>query len=58
MVKAAEVIDNQEDEIGQVIREEIDCSPCQTKTCPTDHRCMTMISPKKVAQACMELIKG
>ncbi|MHC4269260.1 MAG: lipopolysaccharide heptosyltransferase II [Planctomycetota bacterium] len=44
-------------EIGEVIREDVDCSPCHIKTCPTDHRCMTLISPEKVAQACMELIK-
>ncbi|MFQ5685158.1 MAG: lipopolysaccharide heptosyltransferase II [Candidatus Scalindua sp.] len=44
-------------EIGKVIREDVDCSPCHIKTCPTDHRCMTMISPEKVAQACMDLLK-
>ena len=44
-------------EIGKVIREDVDCSPCHIKTCPTDHRCMTMISPEKVVQACMGLIK-
>ena len=25
-------------EIGKVIREEVDCSPCHIKTCPTDHQ--------------------
>ena len=44
-------------EIGKVIREDVDCSPCHIKTCPTDHRCMTMISPEKVVQACMDLIR-
>ncbi len=44
-------------EIGKVIREDVDCSPCHIKTCPTDHRCMTMISPGKVVQACMDLIR-
>ncbi len=44
-------------EIGNVIREDVDCSPCHLKTCPTDHRCMTMISPEKVTQACMDLIE-
>lgn len=43
-------------EIGTVIREDSDCSPCHTKTCPTDHRCMTMIKPEKVVQACMDLL--
>ena len=44
-------------EIGNVIREDVDCSPCHLKTCPTDHRCMTMISPEKVTQACMDLLE-
>ncbi len=45
-------------DIGKVIREDVDCSPCHIKTCPTDHRCMTMISPEEVVQACMKYIKG
>ncbi len=44
-------------EIGEVMREDVECSPCHIKACPTDHRCMTMISPERVVQACMELIK-
>ena len=44
-------------EVGRVIREDVDCSPCHIKTCPTDHRCMVMISPEKVVQACLDLIK-
>lgn len=44
-------------EIGKVIRENVDCSPCHIKTCPTDHRCMTMISPEKVVETCMDLIE-
>jgi heptosyltransferase II len=43
-------------EIGKVIREDVDCSPCQLKTCPTDHRCMTMISPEKVLQTCVDVL--
>lgn len=45
-------------ETGEVIREDIDCSPCHIKICPTDHRCMTMISPEKVVKAGMELINS
>ena len=45
-------------EIGKVIREDVDCSPCHIKICPTDHRCMTMISPEKVVQSCFSLING
>ncbi len=44
-------------EIGKVIREDVDCSPCHIKTCPTDHRCMTRISPEEVVQTCMDLIR-
>jgi heptosyltransferase-2 len=43
-------------EIGKVIRENVDCSPCQLKTCPTDRRCMTLISPEKVVHACVEVL--
>ena len=44
-------------ETGKVVREDIECSPCQLKTCPTDRRCMTMITPEKVVQTCTELIR-
>ncbi|MGR3174098.1 MAG: lipopolysaccharide heptosyltransferase II [Candidatus Scalindua sp.] len=45
-------------EIGRVIREDIDCSPCQLKTCPTDRRCMTRISPEKVVKTCIEVLNS
>lgn len=41
---------------GKVIREDIECSPCQLKTCPTDRRCMTMITPEKVVQTCIDVL--
>lgn len=47
-----------ESEIGDVIREEVDCSPCHLKTCPTDHRCMTEISPEKVVDTCMRVLEN
>ncbi len=43
-------------ETGKVIREDIECSPCQLKTCPTDRRCMTMITPEKVVQTCVDVL--
>ena len=43
-------------ETGKVIREDIECSPCQLKTCPTDRRCMTMITPEKVVQTCIDVL--
>ncbi|MCP5004196.1 MAG: lipopolysaccharide heptosyltransferase II [Planctomycetes bacterium] len=45
-----------EHEIGTVIREEVDCSACHLKTCPTDHRCMTQILPEKVVRASMHIL--
>lgn len=47
-------------EIGEVIREPVDCSPytwpCQLKECPIDHRCMTSISVERVAAACERVL--
>jgi heptosyltransferase-2 len=43
-------------EIGSVIREDIDCSPCQLKTCPADRRCMTRITPEKVVRTCVDVL--
>jgi len=43
-------------ETGKVIREDTECSPCQLKTCPTDRRCMTSITPEKVVQTCIDIL--
>lgn len=40
-----------------VLREELDCSPCHLRECPTDHKCMKLITPQKVLTTCDELIK-
>jgi heptosyltransferase-2 len=32
------------------------CGPCQKKTCPLDHRCITRISPALVYEAAMQLL--
>jgi len=32
------------------------CGPCQKKTCPLDHRCMTRLSPAMVYDAAVELL--
>jgi heptosyltransferase II len=32
------------------------CGPCQKKTCPLDHRCMTRVTPAMVYNAAMELL--
>jgi heptosyltransferase-2 len=41
-----------------VIRTEAACSPCHKKTCPTDHRCMTQITPRMVFDAGEKLLNG
>jgi heptosyltransferase-2 len=42
----------------RVLRREIPCSPCQLKTCPIDHRCMTGLHPDLVITAAGELLLG
>lgn len=32
------------------------CGPCQKKTCPLDHRCMTRLTPAMVWDACIGLL--
>ena len=34
------------------------CGPCQKKTCPLDHRCMTRVTPGMVFDASAELLGG
>lgn len=33
------------------LQEQVDCGPCQLRTCPLDHRCMTQLSPATVLRA-------
>ena len=40
----------------RLLREELECSPCHLKVCPTDHRCMRNISAEKVLRACEEFL--
>jgi heptosyltransferase-2 len=32
----------------RLLREDVECSPCQLKVCPIDHRCMTRLRPSRV----------
>src|ERR1043166_6652687 len=36
---------------SEVIRRDVDCSPCMLRDCPIDHRCMTRISVDEVFEA-------
>lgn len=40
-----------------VFRQDMDCSPCHKKICPTDHRCMKDITPDKVFEGVKKLLK-
>jgi heptosyltransferase II len=33
---------------AEIIRKEVDCSPCMLRDCPIDHRCMTRISADEI----------
>ena len=43
--------------LAKVVREQVECSPCLKRECPIDHRCMTRVSAKRVADAALELLK-
>ncbi|MFQ5514521.1 MAG: lipopolysaccharide heptosyltransferase II [Myxococcota bacterium] len=34
----------------RLLREPVECSPCQLKVCPIDHRCMTRLRPSRVLE--------
>ncbi len=38
------------------VMEKVFCGPCQLKTCPLDHRCMTRISPARVTREATHLL--
>jgi heptosyltransferase-2 len=35
-------------EIADIIRVNVECSPCMLRDCPIDHRCMTRVAPEAV----------
>jgi heptosyltransferase-2 len=37
-----------------VLREPVDCAPCNKRTCPIDHRCLVRITPERVMAAVRE----
>jgi heptosyltransferase-2 len=41
-----------------VVRSGVECSPCQRKVCPIDHRCMTRLEPAHVFAAVRRLLSG
>jgi len=43
--------------LARVVREPVECSPCMKRECPIDHRCMTRVSPERVALTALDLLK-
>ena len=39
-----------------ILRKDVPCGPCYRRTCPTDHRCMKLITPEMVITAAEELL--
>jgi heptosyltransferase-2 len=40
------------------LQKEVECGPCQRRTCPLDHRCMTSLLPAEVFAAAERLLSG
>ena len=43
--------------LARVVRQNVDCSPCLLRECPIDHRCMTRVTPDRVAAVAMDLLR-
>ena len=41
-----------------ILRQDVPCGPCYRRRCPTDHRCMTLITPEMVLAAAEALLDG
>ena len=42
---------------SEIIRKNVECSPCMLRDCPIDHRCMTRISPDEVFEIAVRILK-
>jgi heptosyltransferase-2 len=47
---------NRQLERQRVLREDVACAPCHLADCPSDHRCMTRLSPERAVAAAEELL--
>ena len=41
--------------LARVVRIPVECSPCEHRRCPIDHRCMTRVEPEMVLAAALTL---
>ncbi|HEY2867708.1 MAG TPA: lipopolysaccharide heptosyltransferase II [Pyrinomonadaceae bacterium] len=44
-------------QLADVIRHEVECSPCMLRECPIDHRCMTRIGVDYVCDVATQMLK-
>ena len=42
---------------SEIIRRDVECSPCMLRDCPIDHRCMTRISPQEVYKKIVSMLE-
>ena len=42
----------------RIVRVDVFCGPCQKRTCPLDHRCMTQVTPEMVFEQVQELLSS
>ena len=42
--------------LARIVREHAECAPCLLRECPIDHRCMTRVTPDRVAAVAQELL--
>lgn len=42
--------------IHQALTTHVECSPCHLAKCPLDHRCLTELTPERVAEAVQEIL--
>ena len=45
-------------ENAEIIRKDVECSPCMLRDCPIDHRCMTWITVDEVFEAAKEKLNS
>jgi heptosyltransferase-2 len=42
--------------LARIVREHAECAPCLLRECPIDHRCMTRVTPRQVADTARALL--
>lgn len=42
----------------EIVRENVECSPCMLRECPIDHRCMTRINPEMVFETARLMLQN